>query len=721
MRNHPAVVEVAVPRPLRQTFDYAAPTGLPAPVPGMRVRVPFGPASVVGVVTAIRQGSPFELKAVDQVLDDGPLLPADLLELAAWLASYYHHPIGDVIATLLPAKARRGAAASLADEAIWQVALDADADAALARAPVQRAAFARLCEAGSVRSGGLAALAIDRRTLAALRRKGLVVRAARRPAYVLPDAARLTPTAAQAAAVDAISKTLGGAAVHLLDGVTGSGKTEVYLRVIEDVLRAGRQALVLVPEIALTPQTTARFAERFGAAATLHSAATDTQRFDTWLKCSAGVHRVLIGTRSAVFAPFQDLGVVVVDEEHDSSFKQRDGLPYSARDVAVKRGQLLGVPVLLGSATPSLESLENVSRRRYRRHRLPQRAGGASMPACRIVDVRGERLQGGFGATVRAAMARHLDAGSQVLVLVNRRGYAPVMLCPSCAWQAHCDHCDAKLICHLAGGVRSDLRCHHCGHRRSIPAACPACGGGELVLLGVGTQRVEAALAELHPDVPRYRIDRDTARSVRRLERDLDAVRSGASSILVGTQMLAKGHHLPNVTLVAVLDADSGFLASDFRAPERTAQLIVQVAGRAGRAARPGEVLIQTLQPDNPNLLALIDSGYHGFAAAELRVRAAAGMPPFAALAMVRAESRDERAAIRLLETAAAALAGERIEVLGPAPAPLGRRADRYRSQLLLLSSRRRILQRALARLARQELKAPGVRWSIDVDPADTF
>lgn len=712
-----AVVQVAVPRPLRQTFDYAVPAHLAVPAAGTRVRVPLRAASVVGVVCGHGVATEQPLKPIDEVLDAAPLLPADLVDLARWLARYYHHPLGEVFATILPAKARRGAATGLVDEMVWRWTGSDDVDA-LARAPRQRAAFERLRESGSIYEFELAALGLDRRHMAALAAKGFAHSAPLRPSYHAPAAWANRLTAEQAAAVHRATDALGTPTTHLLDGVTGSGKTEVYLRVIAEAISRGGQALVLVPEIALTPQTTARFKACFGAAATLHSGNTDAQRFDVWQKCAQGIHKVLIGTRSAVFAPFRDLAVIVVDEEHDGSFKQGDGLRYSARDVAVKRGQMLSVPVLLGSATPSLESLENVRRRRYSRSRLPRRAGGASMPAMRVVDVRGERLHSGFSEPLHGAIGRHLDAGGQVLVFVNRRGFAPVLLCTTCAWTATCEHCDARLTLHRRP---HRLRCHQCGFSRLPPPACPECGRVDFVHVGTGTQRAEAALVERYPGIPCYRIDRDTTRSVRRLEADLAAIREGRPAILVGTQMLAKGHHLPAVTLVAVLNADAGFLSADFRAPERTAQLIVQVAGRAGRAERPGEVWIQTLDPDNAHLAALARSGYAGFAVAEGRARAEAHMPPFAAMALIRAESKVEAQARDLLGKAADALHGDDVEVLGPAPAPVARRADYHRYQVMALAPRRVHLHRALDRLEAAAPKAPGVRWSIDLDPLDTF
>ena len=711
------VVEVAVPRPLRSTFDYIVPSTMAVPPVGARVRVPFGATTVVGVVAGHTRDSDRAEKEIEEVLDSEPLLPTDLTDLAQWLARYYHHPIGDVFATLLPAKARRGAPATLMKEVVWHWT-GSEEDGKLARAPRQHEAFERLRTLGSVFDSELAALGLERHHLAALADKGLARSAMLLPSYRVPATWAHQLTAEQAAAVDTITATLGTATTHLLYGVTGSGKTEVYLRAIAQVLRDGGQALVLVPEIALTPQTTARFKACFGAAATLHSGNTDAQRFDVWLKCAQGVHKVLIGTRSAVLAPFEDLRLIVVDEEHDGSFKQGDGLRYSARDLAVKRGQMLDIPVVLGSATPSLESLENARRGRYVLSRLPSRAGGASMPAVRIVDVRGLRLDRGFSDALHGAIGRHLEADGQVLVFINRRGFAPVLLCSKCAWHAACEHCDAKLTLHRRP---NRLRCHHCGYSRLPPRMCPACGSSDFVHIGTGTQRAEEALAERYPDVPRYRIDRDTTRSVRRLEADLAAIRAGRPAILVGTQMLAKGHHLPNVTLVAVLDSDAGLLAADFRAPERTAQLIVQVAGRAGRAERPGEVWIQTFNPDNANLLALAKTGYAGFAANERRVRADAHMPPFSAVALIRAESKVESKAWGLIGEIVDTLLGGEVEVLGPAPAPVARRADHHRCQALVLAARRVDLHRALDRLEEVGPRAAGVRWSIDLDPLDTF
>jgi primosomal protein N' (replication factor Y) len=433
------------------------------------------------------------------------------------------------------------------------------------------------------------------------------------------------------------------------------------------------------------------------------------------VKCRDGSAAVVVGTRSAALAPFKALGLIVVDEEHDGSFKQTDGLRYSARDVAAVRARTLAIPLLLGSATPSLESLHNVGRGRYRHVRLTRRATGASMPSMRILDIRGHASTDGISAPLTHVIRRHLGAGGQVLVFLNRRGYAPVLLCTGCGWQAACEGCDARFTAHHSPPA---LVCHHCGRRAALPRACPACGHPDPLAVGVGTQRTEEGLRSLFPDVPVYRIDRDSVRSQRRLEERLAAIHGGEPAILVGTQLLAKGHDFANVTLVATVNADAGFLSADFRAPERTAQLVVQVAGRAGRAERPGEVWIQTLQPDNPVLVRLIADGYPGFAQAELRARQEAGLPPWRPMALIRAESAFADAAVGFLRELPARLAG--VEVYGPAPAPLARVADRHRFQLLLLADARRPLHDALDRL--HDVPAPRtVRWAIDVDPYDAF
>ena len=706
------IARIALPVPLHRAFDYEVPKGMRSPARGARVRANFNNRTLIGICV---ERNPADAHAdpnpLLEVLDCESAITRELFELAHWLSDYYHHPLGEVFAAMLPNAAIRGALLEWREEEIWR--RTGNPAPTLDRAPRQQALLEWLDRRGGWATGaGIRALGFTSVMIAALEKKG-AIEPGRRP-HELEEPPALT--AEQRAAVDGFQAGGSGFVPTLIDGVTGSGKTEVYLQAMSEALNRGDQVLVLVPEIALTPQTVDRFRRRYGETDVFHSGLTDRERLRAWLRCRDGASRILVGTRSAVLTPFKRLGLIVVDEEHDSSFKQHDGLRYSARDVAVKRAQSLDIPLLLGSATPSLESLRNAVNGRYRRQRLLQRATGAEMPPIHVLDIRGHRLQDGLSEPLARRIASHLNGGAQVLVFLNRRGYAPVYLCSDCGWQARCDACDARLTLHRAPAV---LTCHHCGARAAIPAACPGCGGRDLLAVGAGTQRTETGLRERFPEAPLYRIDRDTTRSQRRLEEQLSRIRQGGSAILVGTQMLAKGHHFPNVTLVVALNADAGFLSADFKAAERTAQLIVQVAGRAGRAERPGEVWVQSLQPDNPALKQLVEGGYAAFAAQELGSRERAGLPPARPMALIRAEARDGAAAQRFLEGLKPSLAGN-LDVLGPAPAPMLRLANRYRYQLMLLASRRRPLHDVLERLA--GVVAPrSVRWAIDVDPADSF
>lgn len=715
-----------MPKPLTQLFDYVTRPGDPRPVPGARLRVPFGRQTLTGICVAVNPaGAHPDPRSLRDVLDEGNVFGEHLLRLALWLADYYHHPLGEVLATMLPAAARKGAKLSIRREPVWCLT---DARPDLTRAPRQQRLLEHVARAGGcVRPGDLQAAGFSAAVVRGLASKGVLVRdesAARPDRPTEPDAAMPELNAEQKHVHEVLSAHTARFDPTLLDGVTGSGKTEIYLRLIDTVRRSGRQVLVLVPEIALTPQTLRRFERRFGTAATLHSHMTDAQRLDVWLRCRSGEAGILIGTRSAVLAPFADLGLIVVDEEHDGSFKQQDGLRYSARDVAVKRAKDLDIPLLLGSATPSLESLVNARAGRYRHLHLSERAGGARMPRFELLDIRGHRLHDGISDPLRQIIRRHLEADGQVLVFLNRRGYSPSYLCPGCGWRAQCRHCEMPMTLHRKPEA---LICHHCGQRERLPGPCPSCGRGDLLAVGLGTQRTEAGLEQIFPQVPLYRIDRDTTRSHRRLEAHLSAIRGGHPAILVGTQMLAKGHHFPNVTLVAVINADGGFLSADFRAPERTAQLIVQVAGRAGRAERPGEVWIQTFQPENPMLQSLIEEGYPGFARRELVHRRSAGLPPFRPMALIRAEGASADPVQGFLRRMREAVLGGappgrgNLEVLGPAAAPVARVADRFRFQLMVMADTRAPLHKALRTVTADPPKGAGIRWSVDVDPYDTF
>jgi primosomal protein N' (replication factor Y) len=732
------VLRVAIDRPLRSAFDYLPPPGIDAAAvaPGVRVRVPVGRGRTIGVVVGHAATSDVpaaRLKAVDAVLDERPLFDAAALELLKWTAEYYHHPLGEVVAAALPRALRDGAPLEPRSEFL---VCSADGAAAFAageprRAPQQRALLERIAgHAGGVPAEALtaalpawrnAARALIARGWAALEARAVAATAGQSPAAVAaPDVPTLTPE--QSAAVAAITTAAGGFGAFVLQGATGSGKTEVYLRTVAHALERGRGALVLVPEIGLTPQLLARFRARFARPiAVLHSGLTDGERLAAWREAHSGRAAIVIGTRSAVFAPLPDPGLIIVDEEHDSSFKQQEGgCRYSARDLAVLRARHAAVPVVLGSATPSFETLQNVTSGRYQRLLLPRRADQAAAPKLALIDLRAHPARDGIAPPVLRAIERHLAADGQALVYINRRGYAPTLLCTSCGWIAPCHACDARLTVHQ-GAAR--LRCHYCGAEEPLPERCPRCGYA-VKPVGQGTERIEQTLAGLFPKERLVRLDRDTARRPGEIEQVMQAVLTGAARILVGTQMVTKGHHFPNVTLVAVLNADQGLFSTDFRAAERLAQTIIQVAGRAGRDARPGEVLIQTEYPEHPLLQSLLTAGYEGFADSGLAERAAAHWPPYGRLAVLRASGATGALAFDFLEAARAA-AGRpaQVRLLGPVAAPLARRAGRHHAQLLIESPERGPLQRFLKGWIEALERLPAarrVRWALDVDPLDT-
>ena len=743
-------VQVAVARPLRNLFDYQVPSGMPQPTVGARVVVPFGNSKTIGVVLGNdRPEDTSRTKPLIELLDTEAVLPKELIQVALWLASYYQHPIGEVCVSLLPTLARRGKPMTLPGEEAWVCAPDltlAEAHTAIARAARQIALFDYLYAATNpdgqfasrpaanttpkttpITTQELREAGFARALINALHEKKLIEQRAQVPGPTLieTEPKGLDLTSEQNQALTKLLKDQHHYATHLLYGVTGSGKTEVYLQAITEVLQRGRQVLVLIPEIALTPQTLARFRNRFGAAVALHSQIGDTERMRVWLRCRDGLEPLLIGTRSAILTPFRNLGLIIVDEEHDPSFKQGDGLRYSARDLAVKRARDLNIPLLLGSATPALETLHNALSGRYKLSSMVTRPGGAELPKMRILDIRGVRLTEGLSPELVSLIAKHIDAGNQALVFLNRRGYAPTYLCGSCQWQACCPQCEARFTLHNNPRV---LRCHHCGLRTPVPATCGSCGSAALIPIGAGTQRTEEALAAHFPNTNLIRVDRDTTRTAKRLEAQLDEINKGEPALLVGTQMLAKGHHFPAVTLVAILDADSGFLAADYRAPERTAALIMQVAGRAGRAERSGEVVIQSLHPDNPVLTALINGGFSAFADTELTHRKTGGMPPFRPIAMLRADGLNPAEPETLLRNMVSCItetfAGEQgLQILGPVPAPMGRIAGRFRAQTMLTATTRKALHSALHQIV---VSAPPSRhgklsWSLDVDPYDTY
>ena len=722
---------VAIDTPLRQVFDYRAPADGAAGA-GFRVWVPFGRRRVVGVVVEGRDQTdvpPNKLRAALEVIDSEPTFDADLLSLLTWAAEYYRHPIGEVLTSAMPVLLRGGAPLRQ-EKFLWRLT-ELGREQALAKLPARSVRLRAIAEyltkhEQAPASEVLGATESPSSALRNLAERGFVEQFVReqvetvQPVSIVREGPPLNE--AQSAAVERIESTLGTFASHLLYGVTGSGKTEVYLHVIAAVLARGQQVLVLVPEIALTPQLISRFRGRFDAPlAVLHSGLNDTERLAAWRDAREGTARIIIGTRSAIFTPLLHPGLIIIDEEHDGSFKQQDGFRYSARDLSLVRAQRLGIPVVLGSATPSLETLARARKQPETLSHLPHRAGSARPPQLALIDLRQHGATQGIATPTVMTIRRHLDAGGQVMLFINRRGYAPVLFCPNCGWSAHCRRCDAHLTVHARG---RDLICHHCGAQEPMPPGCSSCFA-DVKPVGQGTERIEEALQQLFPEAPMARIDRDSMRRKGELEETLARVNRGEVRILVGTQMLTKGHDFPQVTLVVVLNADQGLFSTDFRAPERLAQTIVQVAGRAGRADRPGEVLIQTEYPEHPLLTLLLTGGYAAFADGALTEREQSGWPPFARIALLRAEATTQDAPLRFLQDAhdlAVDFPVRGVQLLGPAPAPMERRAGRFRAQLLLRAPSHSPLQKFLSGwlpLLSMLPEARRVRWSIDVDAAE--
>jgi len=731
-----SLLRVALPAPLPKLFDYLPPEGVPKHgwSPGMRVKVPFGRSSKIAVVVDLVQDSevaPERLRAVEAFLDDAPLLTPSDLDFLQWAAGYYHHPVGEVVSAALPLRLRKQANALPLAETLYRVCQPIDQVlASVARAPRQRVVLQALLDApGQQLSDSQLRTSCEDigDPLRRLLKKGLV-----EAHEAEPQAQPFAPTPAhyelhpeQQLAIDTVREALGGFGAFLLEGVTGSGKTEVYLQLATATLEQGRSVMILVPEISLTPQLQQRFAERLGGTVSvLHSGMGEAERERAWQRVRLGLNRVVLGTRSLVLNPVADLGLIVVDEEHDTSFKQQEGFRYSARDLALVRAQRAGCPVVLGSATPSLESLRNVQSGRYRHLQLTERAGGATPPRIDLLDVRDQPLQSGLSEPMLKELARTLEAGEQAMIFLNRRGFAPVLACYSCGWVSDCPRCDAHQTVHRASNL---LWCHHCGSQRRVPQVCPECGEADLHPLGQGTEQVESFLAERFPEVPLIRVDRDATARKGSLDKLLAQVHESEAALLVGTQMLAKGHHFPRVTLVGVMDADGGLFSADFRATERMAQLLMQVAGRAGRGERPGRVLIQTRYPEHPLLQTLVRHGYDAFAQAALVERSEAEFPPFSYQALLRAEANRPEPPVAFLQQVTdwiRTIPGARVELWGPVPAPMARRVGRFRAHLLIQAEGREQLHPVLSQLQQylgEWKEARKVRWSLDVDPADTY
>lgn len=740
----PAYIQVAIASPLRQLFDYAPPADCePSSLqPGVRVEVPFGNRRMTGIITGTSDETDYprdKIRAAIRVIDSQPLLDEQLMSLYRWSADYYQFPLGQVLQTSLPPQIRKGKPAEEKVTPEWCLTsagknlageTPETLHAALKNAPRQQQILSLLAEDASMPTAALTEkLQINAATsLKALAEKGLVESFVPRPEnatatdglYGTDLPLELNPE--QTSALAEITRAGKEFRPFLLEGITGSGKTEIYLQAMAEVLEQGRQVLVLVPEISLTPQTVRRFEQRFNRnIVSFHSGLTDSQRLTAWLRARSGQADIIIGTRSAIFTPLANPGMIIVDEEHDASYKQQDGFRYSGRDLAIYRARTLDIPIILGTATPSLESLNNALSGRYTYLRLTQRAGNASHPVYRLLDLKGTSLNEGFSDDLIDMIRGHLGKGNQVLVFLNRRGFAPILLCRDCGWIATCTRCDTSYTLHRSP---SSLSCHHCDSRRPVPASCPECSGTDLAAMGLGTEKTEDTLKALFPETPVYRIDRDTTRDRDALNTILDKVDAGNPCLLVGTQMLSKGHHFPGVTLVAVLDADGGLFSADFRGQETMGQLLTQVAGRAGRGEQSGEVLIQTYNSTHPTLLSLVDQGYGPFARRLLEERRLGNLPPYSHMALVRAEANNRSLPEKFLGRARELLiAGNTaVSAIGPLPSAMEKRGGLYRMQLLLEADKRSSIQLSLKRMLAgidTISQSRKVRWSIDVDPID--
>ena len=725
-------IRVAVPVYLYDCFDYSltAEQYHQAEV-GARVAVSFGRQNVVGVIVEkLTDEKPldlgFKLKAITELLDDSAILDAKVLSLLTWSAQYYQFPIGEVMHAALPSFLRQGKPYNLLAR-MWKL-IDDHAEDKLKRSEKQQDTYKILKLHPTGTSENILNLAgIETATLKALEKKKItqcILEAQDfKPQAMTLAQMPLTPNDEQKRAIQNILKVRHSYHAFLLDGLTGSGKTEVYLQVMQEVLKQGKQVLVLVPEIGLTPQTVSRFQSRFHChIALLHSGLNDSKRLQAWQSAQTGKASIVIGTRSAIYTPLPHLGLIILDEEHDLSFKQQEGFRYHARDVALYRAHLENCPIILGSATPSIDSYALVEQGKMTRLELDQRAGVAVMPKMHVIDLKVAQKQNGISQQLIHEVQKRLDKKEQVLIFLNRRGYAPVLICESCGWQAKCPHCDANFTVHRQ--PYQHLHCHHCGTIHRMPEHCPQCQHSELKPIGLGTAKVEENLQALFPNFDVIRVDRDSTSRVGSWQKIYNKIQKSEPIILLGTQMLAKGHHFPYVTLVAILDIDSGLLSVDFRATERTAQLIIQVAGRAGRGEKKGEVYLQTLRPDHPLLNTLLESGYRSFAKQTLKERKAAWMPPYRYAALLRCESKDQELNQSFLQEHAQALrqASENsIDIWGPIPAPMERKAGRYQAHMVLLSKDRARMHFYIRQWWQNvwHNKPNGMKLSLDIDPQE--
>ncbi len=728
-------IQVAIPVPMRQLFTYQVPPALVSPSIniGERVVVPFGSRKVIGIVIENDALCDFELskvKAIAGRLNDNFNLSQSLVSFLQLCAHYYHHPIGDVFQQALPTLLRKIENIALSPPMVWHAQPLNDEGIALVaklkkKAEKQYALYQIITSHQGISWVELRTLGYSKVQLNALKNKALICeeqQIAKELAWQdnsLNQADKLRLSSEQAIVVSAIDASLAQFSCHLLDGITGSGKTEVYLQAMENVLANNKQVLVIVPEIGLTPQTLNRFEQRFNVPIALHhSGLNDKERLSTWLTAQQGSAAIVIGTRSAIFTPLHRLGLIIIDEEHDASLKQQDSFRYHGRDMAILRARQLNIPIVLGSATPSFESLQNAMTGKYTYHQLVNRAGKSNKAQISLIDMNQQQVEFGLSGTLKKAMQQTLARGEQVLLFLNRRGYAPAINCKECHWIADCQRCNKPYTLHQKQAL---LICHHCGNQQSIPAQCPGCGSVRIAPLGQGTEQLEARLEEIFPDNSIVRIDRDSTRKKGELAKLLQEISEKKHQLLVGTQMLAKGHHFPDVTLVAVLDVDGALFSFDFRASEQMAQLLIQVAGRAGRASKPGKVIVQSHYVDHPLLQDLVHNGYHHFAHQALTERKQALLPPFTFQALVRADANYPSYPDKFLQ-ALTKQAFHGCQFAGPVPAAMEKKAGKYRYHLIIQARTRKHLHQAISQLLSQiphnEWQAK-VRWSVDIDPID--
>jgi primosomal protein N' (replication factor Y) len=751
MNATPFYLNVALPVPLNKTFDY-----LPEPdqdmsryQAGLRVKVSFANRELTGVIVDIHQSptyDPAKLKPILGLIDSKPLLSNELYKIGHWLHTYYHQPLGECLTLLLPVLLRKGGEANVTTQSFYRLNPDRPTDSSeIGRARRQVELLEYMLAPEHAESGlwqkDIVEAGYTPAIIKGLTEKGFLDHHDKPSFQALAGSAQQTPlhlNDEQALAVNEIHNSQ-GFKPFLLEGVTGSGKTEVYLQAIQPYIKAGKQVLILVPEIGLTPQTVQRFAKRFDAdILLLHSQLNDRERLDAWLLASSHSltpenqekprAQIIIGTRSAIFTPAPNLAAIIIDEEHDQSFKQQDGIRYHGRDVSVMRAMTLNIPIILGSATPSLDTLHNAITNKYAHLRLTERAGDAQPPKLHILDIKKQPVHHGLADELLPEIKHTLDNGHQVLVFVNRRGFAPTLYCPDCGWISECKRCDAKMTLHQKP---AHLHCHHCDNKQALPKNCPTCLSNQIQPLGAGTERLESHLQYQFQNTQVIRIDRDSTQNKNAMETLLQPVHAGEPCILVGTQMLAKGHHFPKVALVIMVNVDSGFFSADFRAMEKTAQLILQVAGRAGRESIKGKAVIQTEFSDHPLLHLLSEENYHALGLALLQERQEQNLPPYGFQALIRADSHQPREAEQFLHRVRELLNWHiqglnlpHVSPLGPLPAPMELRAGRFRSQLWVSCVNRKMLHHFMTQVLGGIYEVKGfhkVRWSLDMDPTDNL